>query len=222
MDILNHAYRLVKANKGAPGIDRVTFESLEKMKGGVQGYLEDIAKELRNKTHKPMPVRRIYIPKPGGGKRPLGILTMKDRIAQMAVKIVIEPIFEADFQENSYGFRPERNAHQALDDISYHLVQGRTQVIDADISKYFDNIAHDKLLHLVAKRIVDKNIMKLIKMWLKAAVVEEREDGRKRYKVMTKGHLREEFYLRFLPIFISMYWIGYGNRRRCRRGYGID
>ncbi len=115
------------------------------------------------------------------------IPTIKDRVVQMATKIVIEPIFEADFQENSYGFRPKRNAHQALKDIDLHLLRGNTKVIDADISKYFDTISHDKLLKLVAQRIVDKNILKLIKMWLKSPIVEEGEDGKKRYKGNKRG-----------------------------------
>jgi group II intron reverse transcriptase/maturase len=187
MDILSHAYGLVRANRGASGVDGETFESIEEKEVGVQGYLDRIAKQLRAKTYKPMPVRRVYIPKPDGGKRPLGIPTIRDRIVQMSVKIVIEPIFEADFQDSSYGFRPRRNAHQALDDISYQLVKRKTQVIDADLLKYFDTIPHDKLLKLVAKRIVDKNILRLIRLWLKAPVVEEDEDGRKRYKGNYKG-----------------------------------
>jgi len=187
LDILSHAYRLVRANKGAPGIDGVAFEAIEKEEGGAEKYLESISEELKGKTYKPMPVRRVYIPKSDGGKRPLGIPAIKDRIVQMAAKLVIEPIFEADFQENSYGFRPKRNAHQAIEDITLHLNKGYTQVIDADISKYFDTIPHDKLLKLVTKRIVDKHILKLIKMWLNAPVVEEREDGKKEYRGNDKG-----------------------------------
>jgi group II intron reverse transcriptase/maturase len=187
MDILNHAYRLVKANKGACGVDGVTFASIEGMKGGVQGYLDVAAKELREKTYKPMAVRRVLIPKADGGKRPLGIPTIKDRIVQMAVKIVIEPIFEADFQDSSYGFRPRKSAHQAVDDVSAQLRRGKTQVIDADIAKYFDTISHEKLLKLVAKRIVDKNILRLIKLWLKAPVVEEDGNGKTRYKGNDRG-----------------------------------
>jgi len=186
VDILSHAYRLVKSNKGACGIDGVTFEGIEEMEGGQQRYLASIAEELKNKTYKAMPVRRVYIPKTDGSKRPLGIPTVKDRIVQMAVKIVIEPIFETDFQENSYGFRPKKDAHQAIEDVSAHLRYGKTQVIDADISKYFDNIPHGKLLELIASRIVDKNILKLIKMWLKAPAVEE-DNGKRKYKGNDKG-----------------------------------
>ena len=161
---------------------------IEKREGGVEGYLEEIARGAsEERDTRPKPVRRVYIPKADGGQRPLGIPTIKDRVIQMAVKIVIEPIFEADFEENSYGFRPKRDAHQAMDDVSLHLRKGKTQVIDADISRYFDTISHDKLLALMAERIVDKNILCLIKMWLKAPVVEEGEDGKKRYEGSDKG-----------------------------------
>ena len=182
-DILEYAYRLVEANKGAPGVDGITFEAIEE---GAERYVETIAEELRNKTYKSSPVRRVYIPKPDGGKRPLGIPTIKDRVVQMAVKLVIEPIFEADFQDSSYGFRPGRDAHQAMNEVSLQLRCKNTQVIDADITKYFDTIPHDKLLKAVAKRIVDKNILALIKMWLKAPIVEE-EDGKRAYKGNDKG-----------------------------------
>jgi len=172
-------------------VDGLTFERIEEREEGAEKYLEQIAEELKEKSYKPMPVRRVYIPKPDGKQRPLGILTIKDRVVQTAVKLVIEPIFEADFEDNSYGFRPKRDAHQAMDDVSLRLRMGKTQVIDADISKYFDTIPHDKLLELVAKRIMDKNILGLIKLWLKAPVVEEMKDGKKRWRGIRRGHPRE-------------------------------
>jgi RNA-directed DNA polymerase len=183
-DIIEFAYHLVRAKKGSPGIDGVTFDAIEGE--GAERYLESITEELRTKTYKAEPVRRVYIPKPDGTKRPLGIPTIKDRVIQMAVKIVIEPIFEADFQHCSYGFRPGRDAHKAMDEVNLQLRCKNTQVIDADITKYFDTIPHDRLLEAVAKRIVDKNILKLVKMWLKAPIVEE-ENGKKRYKGNDKG-----------------------------------
>lgn len=178
-DILSHAWRLVRANGGSPGIDGLSFEAVE-CGEGVEGFLRKLACDLQDRTYRAQPVRRVMIPKADGSKRPLGIPTIRDRVAQMAVKLVIEPIFEADFCEHSYGFRPKRSAHDAVDDIADALWAGHTQVIDADLSKYFDSIPHAKLLTVVAKRIVDGGILALIKQWLKAPVIGEDGNGKRR------------------------------------------
>ena len=175
-DILMYAYRLVRANKGSPGIDGMSFEDIEQGKG-IETFLTALAQDLKDKTYKPSPVRRVMIPKDDGSKRPLGIPTIRDRVAQMAVKRVIEPIFEADFCPSSYGFRPQKSAHDAVDAIAEALNRGYTKVIDADLSKYFDSIPHAKLLAVVAERIVDGAILHLLKRWLKAPVIGEDEDG---------------------------------------------
>lgn len=178
-DILMFAYRLVRANKGSPGIDGIDFDDIENGEG-IDTFLLELATDLKNQTYKPSPVRRVMIPKADGNLRPLGIPTIRDRVAQMAVKLIIEPIFEADFSPNSYGFRPKKSAHQAVDKIADALYQGYTQVIDADLSKYFDTIPHAKLLAIVAERIVDGAILHIIKLWLKATVIEQDKDGTKR------------------------------------------
>ena len=175
-DILMFAFRLVRANKGSPGVDGMNFEDIEQ-KIGVEKFLLELAQDLKEKTYKPDPVRRVMIPKADGSMRPLGIPTIRDRVAQMSVKLVIEPIFEADFCDTSYGFRPKKSARDAVDDIADTLWKGYTQVIDADLSKYFDTIPHDKLLKVVAERIVDGGILHIIKLWLKAPVIGEDENG---------------------------------------------
>ena len=175
-DILMFAYRLVRANKGSPGVDGTNFEDIEQ-KIGIDKFLSELAQDLKDKTYRPDPVRRVMIPKADGGQRPLGIPTIRDRVAQMAVKLVIEPIFEADFCPSSYGFRPKKSAHDAVDEIADALHQGYTKVIDADLSKYFDNIPHAELLAVVAERIVDSAILHVIKLWLKAPVIGEDKDG---------------------------------------------
>lgn len=176
VDILMFAYRLVRANKGSPGVDGMSFEDIER-KAGIDTFLPELAQDLKHKTYHPSAVRRVMIPKADGSLRPLGIPTIRDRVAQMAVKLVIEPVFEADFCPNSYGFRPKKSAHDAVDDIAQSLYEGYTQVIDADLSKYFDSIPHAKLLAVVAERIVDGAILHLVKLWLKAPVIGEDKDG---------------------------------------------
>ena len=178
-DVLHHAYRLVRSNKGAPGIDGVSFADIE-AEEGVGQFLEELAEEVKSKSYRPMPVRRVMIPKPDGSLRPLGIPTIRDRVVQMAVKLIIEPIFESDFCDCSYGFRPKRSAHDAVDDVADALLKGHCQVIDADLSKYFDTIPHARLLAVVAERIADGGILHLIKQWLKAPVVEQGKDGKDR------------------------------------------
>lgn len=169
--ILRQAWRQVKANGGAAGVDGVTIEDVEK--NGVEAYLEELGEELRKQIYHPQAVKRVMIPKANGGERPLGIPTVKDRIAQTVCKMIIEPIFEADFEESSHGFRPNRSSKDAIRAIKGHLKEGKTEVFDADLSKYFDTIPHDKLQIALKERISDPRMLKLINKWLKVPVKEK-------------------------------------------------
>ena len=177
-DILAHAYDLARANDGAPGVDRETFERIEA--AGRADWLARLGEELRTKTYRCQPVRRVMIPKPGGGERPLGIPTIRDRVVQTAAKLVLEPIFEADLDPAAFGYRPQRSATEAIEAVLALLKQGHTDVVDADLSKYFDTIPHDELMQSVARRVVDKAMLGLIKQWLRAPVETTDPDGRRR------------------------------------------
>src|ERR1700690_3066872 len=156
-DILNHAYALAKSNQGAPGVDGQSFTGKEA--AGLEEWLNGIRDDLRAKTYTPQAVRRVKIPKPGGGERPLGIPTIRDRVVQTAAKLVLEPIFEVDLDPAAFGYRPKRGAGQAIQKVLVLLRQGHTDVVDADLSKYFDTIPHPELMRTIARRIVDADML---------------------------------------------------------------
>ncbi len=178
-DVLAEAYRRAHANRGSPGVDGQTFEAIEQ--AGREPWLKKLEEELQQGTYQPQAVKRVMIPKPGGGERPLGIPTIKDRVAQTAAKLLLEPIFEADLKDEAYGYRPGRSAIDAVKAVHQELKRGHTQVLDADLSKYFDTIPHAELMTSVARRIADRKVLHLIKMWLKAPVQEEDEQGRPKF-----------------------------------------
>jgi RNA-directed DNA polymerase len=187
-DILWVAYRRCLINGGAPGVDGETFERIEEY--GEQRWLDELAEELRTKTYRAQAVRRAWIPKPGGKQRPLGIPTIKDRVVQMAVVLVLEPIFEADLQPEQHAYRPGRSALDAVRQVHALVSTGHTEVIDADLSGYFDSIPHAELMKSVARRVSDKQILHLVKMWLVAPVEETDERGRKHRTTRNKDQKR--------------------------------
>jgi RNA-directed DNA polymerase len=175
-DVLRFAYGCCHANGGAPGVDGQTFDDIEAY--GWERWVDELAEELRKETYRPQAVRRVWIPKPDGKQRPLGIPTVKDRVAQMAALLVLEPIFEADLQPEQYAYRHGRSALDAVRQVHALLNTGHTEVVDADLSGYFDSIPHAELMKTVARRLSDRRLLGLIKQWLEAAVEEPGEGGR--------------------------------------------
>jgi RNA-directed DNA polymerase len=177
-DTLETAYRLCRKKNGKAGIDGISFSMIESSAGGVKTFIDGLEQSLKEQSYRPKPVKRTYIRKKNGKLRPLGIPCICDRVIQRALLLIIDPIFEADFLDCSHGFRPTRNAHNAISQIQDNLKAGRTEVYDADLSSYFDTIDHDILMELVSKRIADRSVLKLIRMWLKSPISETDENGK--------------------------------------------